>query len=61
MLVKEFGFGGAFTHDYVPRRDIAAPIMKQVPAKMKVIPLPMSLAPRYNEYFQTYRKLMGLK
>ena len=21
----------------------------------------MSLAPRYNEYFQTYRKLMGLK
>jgi len=46
---------------YVPRRDIAAPIMKQVPAKMKVIPLPMSLASRYNEYFQTYRKLMGLK
>ena len=46
---------------YVPRRDIAAPIMKQLPAKMKVIPLPMSLAPRYNEYFQTYRKLMGLK
>jgi len=46
---------------YVPRRDIAAPIMKQVPPKMKVIPLPMSLAVRYNEYFQTYRKLMGLK
>ena len=46
---------------YVPRRDIAAPIMKQVPAKLKVIPLPMSLASRYNEYFQTYRKLMGLK
>ncbi|HEX9661409.1 MAG TPA: extracellular solute-binding protein [Candidatus Binatia bacterium] len=46
---------------YVPRRDIAAPIMKQVPPKMKVIPLPMSLAARYNEYFQTYRKLMGLK
>ena len=46
---------------YVPRRDVRAPIMKQVPAKMKVIPLPMSLASRYNEYFQTYRKLMGLK
>ena len=46
---------------YVPRPDVAAPIMKQVPPKMKVIPLPMSLAARYNEYFQTYRKLMGLK
>jgi iron(III) transport system substrate-binding protein len=46
---------------YVPRRDVAAPIMKQVPPKMKVIALPMALAARYNEYFQTYRKLMGLK
>ena len=46
---------------FVPRRDVAAPIMKQVPSKMKVIPLAMSLAAKYNDYFQTYRKLMGLK
>jgi iron(III) transport system substrate-binding protein len=46
---------------FVPRRDVAAPIMKQVPSKMKVIPLSMSLAAKYNDYFQTYRKLMGLK
>jgi ABC-type Fe3+ transport system substrate-binding protein len=46
---------------YVPRRDVSAPIMKQVPPHMKVLPLPMSLAPRYQEYFQTYRKLMALK
>jgi hypothetical protein len=32
----------------------------QAPPKMKVIPLPMMLATRY-EYFQTYRKVMGLK
>ena len=46
---------------FVPHRDVAAPIMKQVPPKMKVIPLSMSLATKYNEYFQTYKKLMGLK
>jgi ABC-type Fe3+ transport system substrate-binding protein len=46
---------------YVPRRDVTAPIMKQVPQKVKIIPLSMSLAARYNEHFQTYRKLMGLK
>jgi iron(III) transport system substrate-binding protein len=46
---------------FVPRRDVAAPIMKQVPAKSKVIPLSMALAAKYNEYFQTYRKVMGLK
>jgi iron(III) transport system substrate-binding protein len=46
---------------FVPRRDVAVPIMKQVPPNMKVIPLPMSLASKYNEHFQTYRKLMGLK
>jgi hypothetical protein len=45
----------------VPRRDVKPPIMKQVPAQMKVIPLSMSLAEKYNEYFQTYRNLMGLK
>ncbi len=46
---------------FVPRRDVAVPIMKQVPPNMKVIPLSMSLATKYNEHFQTYRKLMGLK
>jgi len=46
---------------YSARRDVASPVVKQVPAQMKVIPLPMSLAARYNEHFQTYRKLMGGK
>jgi hypothetical protein len=46
---------------YVPRTDVASPILKEAPPKTKVIPLPMTLAPRYNEYFQTYRKVMGLK
>ncbi len=51
----------ADTMYYSARPDVASPVMKQVPAKMKVIPLPMSLAARYNEYFQTYRKLMGIQ
>ncbi len=46
---------------YVPRLDVLSPILKEAPARTKVIPLPMTLAPRYNEYYQTYRKLMGLK
>jgi iron(III) transport system substrate-binding protein len=46
---------------FVPRSDVTSPILKEAPAKTKVIPLPMSLALRYNEYFQTYRKIMGLK
>jgi iron(III) transport system substrate-binding protein len=46
---------------YVPRLDVLSPILKEAPPKTKVIPLPMTLAPRYNEYYQTYRKLMGLK
>ena len=46
---------------YVPRSDVLSPILKEAPAKTKVIPLPMTLAPRYNEYYQTYRKIMGLK
>ena len=46
---------------YSARRDVASPVVKQVPAQMKVVPLPMSLAARYNEHFQTYRKLMGGK
>lgn len=46
---------------YVPRTDVVSPILRETPAKTKIIPLPMALAPRYNEYFQTYRKVMGLK
>lgn len=46
---------------YVPRTDVVSPILKEAGPKTKVIPLPMTLAPRYNEYYQTYRKLMGLK
>ena len=46
---------------YAPRTDVLSPLMKQAPPKMKVVPLPMMLATRYNEYFQTYRKVMGLK
>ena len=46
---------------YAPRTDVVSPLMKQAPPNIKVVPLPMMLATRYNEYFQTYRKLMGLK
>ena len=46
---------------FVPRSDVASPILKEAPPKTKVIPLPMTLASRYNDYFQTYRKVMGLK
>jgi iron(III) transport system substrate-binding protein len=46
---------------YAPRTDVSSPILKEAPPKTKILPLPMSLAPRYNEYFQTYRKIMGLK
>jgi ABC-type Fe3+ transport system substrate-binding protein len=46
---------------YVPRKDVRSPIMKRVPPELKVIPLPLETAKRYNEYFQLYRKVMGLK
>jgi iron(III) transport system substrate-binding protein len=46
---------------FAPRSDVASPILKDVPSKTKIIPLPMTMAARYNDYFQTYRKLMGLK
>jgi iron(III) transport system substrate-binding protein len=44
---------------YAPRRDVSSPLIKQA-SKSKIVPLPMTLASRYNEYFQTYRKVMGL-
>src|SRR3989338_6843024 len=46
---------------YVPRKDVRSPIMKRVPPELKVIPLPLEMAKRYNEYFQLYRKVMGPK
>jgi len=46
---------------YAPRSDVLSPLMKQAPPKTKVIPLPMTMASRYDEYFQLYRKVMGLK
>src|SRR4029453_10521675 len=46
---------------YAPGTDVLSPLMKQAPPKMKVVPLPMMLATRYNEYFKMYRKGMGLK
>jgi len=46
---------------FSPRSDVSSPILKEAPAKTKIVPLPMTLASRYNEYFQTYRKVMGLK
>jgi iron(III) transport system substrate-binding protein len=52
-----FGAAGYFS----PRSDVSSPILKEAPAKTKIVPLPMTLASRYNEYFQTYRKVMGLK
>lgn len=45
---------------FAPRKDVQSPIMKKVPPQVKVIPLPMEMAKRYNESFQTYRKVMGL-
>ncbi len=45
---------------YAPRTDVVSPLMKQAPPKMKVVPLSMTLATHYKEYFQTYRKVMGL-
>jgi iron(III) transport system substrate-binding protein len=46
---------------YSPRADVSSPILKEAPPKTKIVPLPMTLASRYNEYFQTYRKVMGLR
>ena len=46
---------------YTARKDVQSPIMKKVPPHAKLIPLPLEMAKRYNEYFQLYRKVMGLK
>jgi iron(III) transport system substrate-binding protein len=61
MLSREGQEAMGVSGYFVPRSDVLSPIMKEAPAKTKVIALPMTLAPRYNEYFQTYRKVMGMK
>jgi iron(III) transport system substrate-binding protein len=61
ILSKEGQQAMADAGYYSPRPDVSSPVMKQVPAKMKVIPLPMSMASRYNDYFQLYRKTMGIQ
>ncbi len=45
---------------YSARKDVQSPVIKQVPPPLKVIPLSMELAKRYNDDFQMYRKVMGL-
>ena len=61
MLSREGQEAMGISGYFVPRADVSSPILKEAPPKTKVIPLPMTLAPRYNEYFETYRKVMGLK
>src|SRR3970282_84753 len=44
---------------YSAHKDVQSPVMKHVPPSLKVIPLSMELAKRYNEHFKMYRKVMG--
>src|SRR5215475_7979692 len=46
---------------FSPRQDVQSPIMKRVPANLKVLPLSMTLAQRYQEDFQIFRKVMKLQ
>lgn len=43
------------------RRDFEAPILKQIPANLKIVPVRPEMGERYNEYFKLYRDVMGLK
>jgi len=61
LLSREGQAGIAAANYYSPRKDVQSPIMKQVPPSIKVVPLPLEMAQRYNEYFEAYRKVMGLK
>jgi ABC-type Fe3+ transport system substrate-binding protein len=45
---------------FAPRSDVISPILSEAPPRTKIVPLPMTLAARYNDYFQMYRKIMGL-
>ena len=60
LLSREGQQAFAAADYYSARKDVQSPIMKQVPRSLKVIPLSMELAKRYNEYFQTYRRVMEL-
>ncbi len=60
LLSQEGQQAYAAANYYSARKDVHSPIMKEVPRSLKVIPLSMELAKRYNEYFQTYRRVMGL-
>lgn len=46
---------------HVPRTDVTSPILREAPKNTKVIPLPMALAAKYNEFYKNYRNVMGLK
>jgi iron(III) transport system substrate-binding protein len=43
------------------RRDFEAPILKTIPAQLKIFPVRPEMGERYNEYFKLYREVMGLK
>ena len=43
------------------RSDFQSPIVKRVPANLKIIPVRPEMGERYNEYFKLYREVMGLK
>jgi ABC-type Fe3+ transport system substrate-binding protein len=43
------------------RTDFQAPILKQIPANLKIVPVRPELGERYNEYFELYRNVMALK
>ncbi len=43
------------------RRDFESPILKQIPANLKIFPVRPEMGERYNEYFKLYRDVMGLK
>ena len=43
------------------RRDFESQILKQIPPKLKIVPVRPEMGERYNEYFKLYRDVMGLK
>lgn len=43
------------------RRDVESPIVRQVSKSLKVLPLSMTLAQRYDAHFALYRKVMKLQ
>lgn len=60
LLSREGQEAIAEANYYAPRKDVQSAITKKVPPQIQVIPLPLEMAKRYNEYFQMYRKAMGL-